>query len=240
MRIVSWNCRRGFDEKAGAFLGLRPDIGIVPESCESPLIAQPGLFEAAVPHQWTGHYSQKGLGVFSPGADRLKRIDPEKSNIGDHGLACSVTRAGVTTGVVGVWTIPGAGSGDRYLTAARSIVDRYTAFLKSGTAVLAGDFNVSGRTALRELAEFARHLEERFGLVSAFHSHRGISIGTESVGTLWWRGSEQDAFHCDFVFVPKKWKLLHVEVGTYADWGAEHASARSDHAPVIVDVLPVF
>ena len=236
MRIVSWNCRDGFDSKAAALMALAPDLAIVPESHQRPEIALESFFAKPVPHLWTGTNPTKGLGLFAPGAMSLDRLTPDKDSQGDHAVAGRAIHDTVETTVVGVWTVPHEAEGDRYLAAASGIVDRYATILASRTAILAGDFNVSGRTCLKGLTDFAAMLHERFGLVSAYHIYHDISFGAEKVGTLWWRYHENDEFHCDFVFVPEKWKVTNVEVGSYAVWGSPDAIARSDHAPLIVDL----
>lgn len=236
MRMVSWNCRQGFDAKAAALLALAPDIAVVPESHQTPAVALGSLFDEPVPHVWAGTIPGKGLGIFAPGAVSLDRVAPDNESHGEYAVAGRALHGAVETIVVGVWTVPYATKGDPYLAAASGIVDRYATALASGHAILAGDFNLSGRTCLAGLTAFAGAMRERFGMVSAFHTHHGIQIGGEDVGTLWWRGDEEQAFHCDFVFVPATWKITRVEVGAYAVWGSATSAARSDHAPVIVDV----
>lgn len=239
MRIVSWNCRQGFDAKATALLALAPDLAVVPESHQTPAVALDSLFEKPVPHLWTGTIPGKGLGIFAPGAVSLERVTPDKESPGAHsvaGRALHALHGKVETIVIGVWTVPHVTKGDPYLAAASSIAERYATILATGHAILAGDFNISGRTCLAGLTAFSQSMRERFGMVSAFHAYHGVPIGGENVGTLWWRGDETQAFHCDFVFVPATWKITRVEVGAYAAWGSATSVARSDHAPVIVDV----
>lgn len=236
MRIVSWNCQSGFDRKSAAFLALKPDLGIVPESCSTPAISQQGLFWDEIPHAWTGRVQHKGLGIFAPGAERLIASEGNITCEGEHGLAQMVVRPDMTFGALGVWTIPLTGRGDGYVAAAKGIVERHNEFLSSGRSLIGGDFNVSGKTALKELTVFIRDLENRFGVVSAYHHYFDIPVGQEPHGTLWWLGRETAPFHCDFVFVPKSWQLNKVEVGTFEQWGSAGAAARSDHAPLIVDV----
>lgn len=234
MRIVAWNCRQGFDAKASALLALGPDIAVVPESKQLPAITQASLLAPAIPHRWAGPLATKGLGVFAPGADSLDVVDPERSVPGDWSMAVKARHANRETVVVGVWTVP------PYLAAANAIVNRHEEALASGNAILAGDFNVAGNTNGRAdkagLLGLMKRLRERCGLVSAYPAWTGHAVGEESVGTLWWKGDPAQAYHCDFVFVPQTWRILKVEVGGYAEWGAPGAKARSDHAPVIVDV----
>ena len=236
VRIVTWNCRQGFDAKASALLALKPDIAVVPESSWRPAISEPGLFASAVPHLWAGAILMKGLSVFAPTAERLERVAPQVDALGEVGLAAEAWHGAQRTSVVGVWTVPTSKGGNPYLTAARGIMERYAAVLERGEAVVAGDFNISGKTDQAGLVAFKRMMRERFGLVSAYHAFHGIEIGEEREGTLWWRGKEDAHYHCDFVFVPATWRVTAVEVGSFAEWGGNEAVARSDHAPVVVTV----
>ena len=50
-------------------------------------------------------------------------------------------------------------------------------------------------------------LEERLGLVSAYHAIRGEAHGPETVPTLYWRDRTKDGptYHIDYVFLPVAW-----------------------------------
>ncbi len=167
----------------------------------------------------------------------MVEVAPDLESYGQFGLAGCACLGGEETIVVGVWTVPAHDEDARYLAAAKGIVDRYAQVLGSGRAILAGDFNVSGRTDLEGVTAFFRAMRERFGLVSAYHTFNKLPIRTNDVATLWWLFDESKTYHCDFVFVPEAWRIANVMVGTYADWGSVNAKARSDHAPVIVDVV---
>jgi exodeoxyribonuclease III len=236
MKVVTWNCCQGFDGKAGALLALRPDIAVVPESHSRPAIAEASFFQRAVPHRWTGSLVAKGLGLFGPTADRLESIDPVRDAPGECGIAARAWHGNQQTTVVGVWTVRGSKSGNSYLKAAQGIISRYSDILEGEDAVVAGDFNVSGKTDRAGLLSFVRMMQERFGLVSAYHTFTGLGIGEERDATLWWQGKESQPYHCDFVFVPAAWAITNVEVGSFAEWGAADAMARSDHAPMIVSL----
>lgn len=67
--------------------------------------------------------------------------------------------------------------------------------------------------------------------MSAYHGFRGVPHGEERDATHYWRYAEKDAFHLDYVFVPREWTIRDVRVGPFEVWGK-----RSDHVPVIVDV----
>ncbi|MFH1499782.1 MAG: hypothetical protein ABII82_18375 [Verrucomicrobiota bacterium] len=235
LRVVTWNCRQGFDAKADALLALQPDIAVVPESHQHPKVAETSLFGGGVPHLWAGSLTNKGLGLFAPSAEALIQIEPVSyDDAGDFGLAAVATHVNGPTKVIGVWTVPANQGPNRYLTAAQRIMRRYENVLSGGDTIVAGDLNVSGKTDPRGMQAFAAMLHDRFGLVSAYHAFHGVKIGDEKDDTLWWRGHETEGYHCDFVFVPTKWRIVDVQIGAFAEWGSFTASARSDHAPVIV------
>lgn len=112
----------------------------------------------------------------------------------------------------------------------------HRAFL-SPPSVVAGDFNTSSTlnssSAKPSHATLVRTLEQEFGLVSAYHAYTGEPHGVELVPTHYWRWQEASSFHIDYCFVPRSWRVEHVEVGGFADW-----KRLSDHRPLIVDVDP--
>ena len=61
MKLMTWNCARGFDKKKGLFFSSAPDIAVVQEcskkSTESPLFDG---YDAA----WVGVNPNIGMGVF--------------------------------------------------------------------------------------------------------------------------------------------------------------------------------
>jgi exodeoxyribonuclease-3 len=67
--------------------------------------------------------------------------------------------------------------------------------------------------------------------MSAYHTHYGERQGAETHPTHYFRHHQDKPFHIDYVFVPKRWKLRSVEVGSFREWGH-----LSDHVPMVVDV----
>ncbi len=80
-------------------------------------------------------------------------------------------------------------------------------FIVSNRAVLAGDFNQSTRFDANRSPDghFARVLEliSRLGLVSAWHEFHDERFGEEKSPTYFHRWKQDQAFHIDYIFVPR-------------------------------------
>jgi endonuclease/exonuclease/phosphatase family metal-dependent hydrolase len=74
-------------------------------------------------------------------------------------------------------------------------------------------------------------LLESHGLTSAYHTHHHEKQGAETLPTYYFYRHQDKPFHIDYVFVPKRWRVKSVEIGSFQDWGH-----LSDHVPVVVDV----
>ncbi len=242
MRIVVWNCAmRLRGEKLRALESLQPDIAIVP-ACESPQRLwgkQPLL--APIPMEWVGDNENKGLGVLAFNGFRVKRHPDYDANL-RWMLPVEVSGA-VHFHLLAVWamnqSIPQMeeeGLPDQPLEPARC----YQAFLATGPAIVAGDFNNNLRYDKdKRASNHARTVAglERLGMVSAYHVGRGELHGKEELATLYGRGRKPDGpkHHADYCFLPLEWcsRLREVEVGAFDAWVGK---GLSDHLPLIVDV----
>ena len=96
--------------------------------------------------------------------------------------------------------------------------------------VVAGDFNAS--KSPQHLANVAS-LAER-GFVSAYHAQHDVAHDeTEAHPTSFHQWSPSRPFHMDFVFVPTRWEIESVDVGTFDDYVGKRLS---DHTPVVVSI----
>jgi len=233
--MVTWNCCMGTDRKVPSMLEqLRPDIAVVPESSAKPQVAESSLLGDGVPHAWTGSLDHKGLGIFAPSA---RRMTVHSLTSTPHAIGVEVELDDRTTRVLGVWTQP-ARTGTwatPYMDAFASILDEYESFIDDST-IVAGDINCSAQTSPEAFPRLLDQARKRYGLRSAYHWHNGEEPGEESAMTLWWRNKEDAGFHCDVVLVPETSDVRAATVGVHAEWGASTATARSDHAPVVVDL----
>lgn len=231
MRLVTWNCWNGLDQVRGSYLhGLAPDLAVLPEATERPV--RPDGADAGT-YLWRGVIPNKGLGVAAFGATSIRPASADLKRV-EWVLPVEVTAGDRSFLLLAIWTVRGEGR-PSYAKQLAMAIDAYEPELTAGRAVLAGDVNCSSNTS--DPRPFLRSVDrlQELGMVSAYHSHRGVDPSPADPGTLFWQWSEQKPFHCDLVFVPASWaaSITDVEVGAYADWVAPRVS---DHVPVIVDV----
>jgi endonuclease/exonuclease/phosphatase family metal-dependent hydrolase len=105
-----------------------------------------------------------------------------------------------------------------------------------GDVVLGGDFNVAagyrGTDDVVRMSRGERDLLDRmtneFGLIACWQS---LHPGAPLAQTLRWSANRSAPYHCDGIFVPRKWlrKLETCDVLTDDEW-----TRLSDHNPVVV------
>lgn len=235
MRIVAWNCHERFDRNYLHLHGLDFDVAVVTEC--GPF--DPGMGEKRevtavlkLGVDQPGHTKHIGVLARSPW-----RVEPLPL-VADQPWLLPVRVTGpVDFTVLGVWAL-GREWVDGGLTYAMQTARVVAEVLPTvdGPAVLAGDLNAP---ILSSAADARRHAEsvtrlQTHGLVSAFTAaHRDADPLTEP--TLYHQWKVEQPFHIDHVFIPKEWTSgIELKVGSYSEWVA---TKRSDHVPVIVDLL---
>jgi endonuclease/exonuclease/phosphatase family metal-dependent hydrolase len=223
--LVTWNCRSGtLADRLRALQPISPDVLFLQEFRPDDNLTDPHLIERSV-------NSHKGIALGSPSQMFTVTALPSRDAAGAAILAA--TFAGpVALTVIGIW----AQAGD-YVADVLRTLDAYRDVLRSGNAVVLGDFN-SG-TRLREQPSqnrsHARLLDALAdaGLVSTYHKFHGIEHGREQHATYRHRFSDEDRWHIDFCFVPSVWSdyIRSVDILDGPSW-REH----SDHHPVVVNV----
>ncbi|HZZ07962.1 MAG TPA: endonuclease/exonuclease/phosphatase family protein [Candidatus Binataceae bacterium] len=243
MRIISWNCGSGFHRKIEALLALAPDVAVVQECADLDSLARKAPGFAPTGALWTGDNPHRGLGVFSFGPYRLSRVGAADASI-TYAIAARVVGPSAFN-LVALWSHYGKSP----MTVAEPgptvrALRSYASLLKRRPSIIAGDLNNHVRwdkpgkasNHANAMAEIAA-----FGLASAYHAFYGLAQGSERHPTLYWRDRTRTGptFHIDYVFVPQIaiGLLRRVAVGSYAKW---IATGLSDHAPLIVDLLPQF
>lgn len=241
MRIVAWNCNMALDRKVEGLLALQPDIAVVSECAEPErlrLRAQSSWIEGEP--VWIGRNPHKGLAVFAFNGYRARLAD------GYHPSLRYVAPVHIDgprpCNLLAVWAQNASAGGIRkyQLGPLRRSLSRYRDFLTSRPAIVAGDLNsntIWDKPGWRiNHSTKVKILEEKFGLVSAWHAVRGERHGEESMPTLYWRDRIKDGptYHIDYVFLPMSWvDKVRVEIGTFENWCI---AGLSDHAPVVVDI----
>ena len=228
MRLVTWNARRGqFAQKVSLLAPLGADVAVLQE------VAKPSKETSQI--LWFGDNPNQGIAVVAKGPYCLRRL-PQVPEVPKYFIPVSVE--GPRSFVLfAVWTL-----GRQlmpYVQAASTAIDTYAGMFDATPVVLLGDFNSNAiwnkehPAALNHEAMVGRL--RRFGLVSAYHQHRGIEHGAEPISdhTFNLYGHEDKSYHIDYCFLPKSWadQIDQVLVGEFAQWH-EH----SDHRPLIVSL----
>ncbi len=111
-------------------------------------------------------------------------------------------------------------------------------FIVDNCAIVGGDFNQSAKFDANRSPDgrFARvlTLTSQLGLASAWHSFHCERFGQEKLPTYFHRWKQDQAFHIDYMFVPRLVPVSSVELGTYEEFTE---TRLSDHMPLSVEVL---
>ncbi|MBI2479928.1 MAG: endonuclease/exonuclease/phosphatase family protein [Planctomycetia bacterium] len=223
MRLITWNCHHGnCDERAAELDILVPDIDIVVlQECKQPEIVDSDRI------QWFGELPDKGVAVIARGKYHLERasVDPTLT----HSVFPVHVRGSASFNLLAIhaWKRP------TYVEAIDRGVTTYSDFLRSGTSLMAGDFNSHRRFDKKypklNHSMLVDRLGREFGLTSAYHSFRD---GDEEP-TYYHHWNDTKPFHLDYCFVPTAMvrHISEVKVAKFDDW-----RKRSDHHPVVVDI----
>ena len=243
MRLVAWNCARALHRKIDALMSLRPDVAVISEAARPErLVAQiPALADASL--VWVGKYPDRGLLLAGFGTTVLECDRNLHDDQLHHMVPVSVSGLpGLDTPIhlLGVCAQNSSGNNRRKDNPGplRKALQQYEGFLRSAPAVVAGDFNnhvcwdrpgwpINHATAVCDLA--------RLGLVSAYHTVRGLDAGNETEPTYFHHYRETSGYHIDYVFMPGEWvnSIFTLTVGHYRDWVGPRLS---DHVPLALEV----
>ena len=229
------------DRKVDVLLDLAPDIAVVCECAEPERLRlrSKSSWMQGEP-VWIGRNPHKGLAVFAFNGYAVRLAESYHPSL--RYIAPVHVAGSAPCNLLAVWAQNASGGVMRkhQLGPLRRALARYREFMQDGTVVVAGDLNsntIWDKPGWRiNHSTKVRLLDERFGLVSAWHALRGERHGEESVPTLYWRDRTKHGptYHIDYVFLPSTLiGRARVEIGGFEAW----CGARlSDHVPVVVDL----
>jgi exodeoxyribonuclease-3 len=228
------------DRKVERLLALKPDIAVISECAEPGRLKARGCPWLESEPVWVGTNPHKGLAVFGFNGYAVRLHEQYHPSL--RYVAPVHVEGATPFNLLAVWAQNASGGVMRkhQLGPLRRAMSRYRAFLGEGITILAGDLNsntIWDKPGWRiNHSTKVRLLDERFGLVSAWHTIRGEKHGAETVPTLYWRDRTKDGptYHIDYVFLPSSLVgRARVEIGTFEAW-----CGLSDHVPVVVDLEP--
>jgi endonuclease/exonuclease/phosphatase family metal-dependent hydrolase len=225
MRLVTWNCCHGnLAPKRAATRALRPDVLVLQECARDR--------KDSHVYRWFGDDpNKKGVAVVC--ADGWK-LEPAPRARGVPRWTIPVRVSGPANFLLfAVWTK--SHRKHPYIEALHRALDRYAKLLDGGPTVVMGDFNANSiwdhdHEAHRSHSAAVRRLNE-LGVASAYHTFFQETHGTETRNTYYFLWNERAAYHVDYCFVPRAWKIGGVTIGSNADF-----RRLSDHRPLIVDI----
>jgi exodeoxyribonuclease-3 len=229
LRIVTWNCGMALARKAPSLLALSPDIAVVQEcSKKSVDVLQP----LGLSGRWFGGANlNKGVAVFCSNRFTLQAKD---ELFGKWVVPVRVHGA-VDFNLLAIWACSvGTRRADNYIGQVFRCLVEQSGWFRKAPVVAAGDFNSNSQWDANRPGRNHTEVGRLFGghgLISAYHTHHNEKQGAETRPTYYFYRHQDKPFHIDYVFVPKRWRLKSLEVGSFREWGH-----LSDHVPVVVDV----
>jgi exonuclease III len=222
MRLATWNCQTGLESNWGAVEALDADVLVVQE-CGPETREQVAAQDGWTCEPQPGGYG-KGLAILARSPYKIETREPSEPF-----FVSTVISGPERFRFVGFWAMTPKFTGYSYTRQATRMIEQLP---DDGLpTVVAGDFNAS--KSQRHLRNVRRLAD--LGLVSAYHAYHDLDHSAAEVHpTSYFQWQESRPHHMDFVFVPMKWRIRAVEVGTFKDYS--QLGGLSDHVPVVVSV----
>jgi endonuclease/exonuclease/phosphatase family metal-dependent hydrolase len=227
VRLATWNSHSSLGSKWGAVEALDADVITVQE-------CGPGTKDQVEGR--TGWTCEWQVGRYRKGVAVLARY-PYEIEIREGAEPCLVStmisgRNGLRFRFVGFWAMtPTHSEDDGYPQQATRMIEQLP---HDGIpTVVAGDFNASSRNVhhLKNVERLAA-----LGMVSAYHSFHDTDHRAPWLhATSYHHWQKSLPFHMDYVFVPDRWLIETVEVGTFENYPGRRLS---DHVPIVASLSP--
>ena len=235
MKLITWNCARGFDKKKGPDL---PNAIRTLLSFRSAQRNQPNR-PRTTDTKLSGPTAIRniGMGVFYRKNWTLRRLDGTPSGI-EWVIPFAVTGPQNFT-LIAVWAcqIKGDKSAS-YVGQIDLALRKHRKWFENGPVVMMGDFNSSSNLYSDKERHGWNHSKmvnelRELGLVSVYHALANEDHGKEKAPTFHQSKDEAKPFHFDYIFAPQEWLArMNVTVGSYAEW-----RTHSDHCPVTAEIF---
>jgi endonuclease/exonuclease/phosphatase family metal-dependent hydrolase len=241
MKIVSWNCRAGFDEEKINYISkYNADIYVIQECTLNDIEA---LKDRKKFFAWFGDDvdSPYGIGIFSD-KYAIEHLTSEHNHDCRYIAPYRISDKNDEFILFAVWT-KGKDKENKQTEYTEQMWNAinfpgYKNIL-SGSVVLIGDFN-SNNYWDKQYSQNKTHSHQdiidklgEYGIESAYHKYYNCENGNEKEPTLLWKMDKNNRYHVDYCFVSNNFKVENVQIGSVDEW---EKTKHSDHCPLIVEL----
>lgn len=240
MKIVSWNCKAGFNAKKASFIkNYNADLYVIQECLETDLEEIKNIFKNKT--FYCDYVENKyGVGLFS---DKYKfEVLSEHSKDFRFIVPYKVFNNECEFILFSIWT-KDRDENNRKIGYTEQVWNaiNYRGYQKylTKSVILTGDFNSNNYWDKEYISKkqpshnnIINRLEE-YRIVSAYHRHNNCINGNESEPTLLWRMNKDSKYHIDYCFVSDDYVVNEIKIGSIGEW---EDSKLSDHCPLIIDL----
>ena len=237
MKIVSWNCRCGFNEKKALYIDkYAADIYVIQECTNEDVDKLKDFKKHSI---WYGDNidSKYGIGIFS-NTYQIELL-PEPNLNFRYVIPFRVCDENSSFVLFAVWTKDKDKNNKKmeYTKPTWETIN-YPGYdeVFSWPVMLIGDFNSNNfwdekykREKVPSHNDIINKLKE-YHIESAYHKFNNCEDGQEKDPTLLWRDM---TFHIDYCFVSKHFVIENVEIGSMEEL---KETKLSDHRPLIADL----
>lgn len=233
MKIATWNCQGGLDNKLDVVGTFAADVLIIQECARTTKLSA----DSSISSQWKtpGATESKGIGVFAFNGWSLRTVTAPEDLPWVLPVSVSSPDGREAFTLLATWTNTSGKDGrPSYAGQVAKLIDVWGGGLDHPT-IIAGDLNSSAQGPQKE--PHAANIERlaSLGVQSMYHRGNDLPHGKEQDMTLKWigPGKKEYFYHCDFIFASSHFSVSSAEI---AQIWATHDKQRSDHQPVLATV----
>lgn len=227
LRIVTWNCHMGIQNKVDQITDLDADLLVIQE-CANDFGQQLG----ARSYAWQGNNPRKGIGIAAL-SEKLK-IDELENPVPEFWWTLPVKAEGAMSfNLIGVWSFASHRQPSRSYF--HEAISGYEDLIRDQPTIIIGDFNNNVRwdTKAKPYHKQAVEWMKERGLVSLYHHQENEEQGEETQATYFHTWDLQKPYHIDYCFAPKQLvnRGAKISAGNPDQW-----LKLSDHVPLVIDI----
>jgi len=240
MRLVSWNCKVGFNEQKVKYIKkYDADLYIIQECIEKDFSNINNYFKNNS-FFCDNIDSKYGVGLFS---DKFEsKILPEHNVNFRYIVPYQIFSNDYKFVLFSIWTKDKDENNKKieYTEQTWKAInfDEYKKYL-SNSIILIGDFNSNNfwekNYNINKVHSHNNIIEKlhEYNIESAYHKYNNCINGNEKDSTLLWKMNINNKFHIDYCFISENYIIRSVNIGSLKEW---EENKLSDHCPLIIEI----